>query len=77
MEQVSMRVVLRFAGMRPGALCVMECGQNLAHKWPADSWDTQQSVMNVHATVAYLRQDLAGQGLCQTFKVPALVNFGG
>ena len=45
MEQVSMRVVWRFAGMRPGALCVMDPGQNLVHKWPADSWDTQQSVM--------------------------------
>ena len=44
MEQPSMRVVWRFAGMRPGVLCVMDLGQDLMHKWPADSWDIQQVV---------------------------------
>ena len=37
MEQLSMRVVWRFAGMRPGALCVMGSGLDLMRKWPADS----------------------------------------
>ena len=36
--------MLRSAGMRLGALCVMTRGQDLMHKWPADSWDTQQQV---------------------------------
>ena len=30
--------------MRPGALYVMVSGQDLMHKWPADSWDIQQVV---------------------------------
>ena len=47
MEQLHLRVVWRFAGMRPGALCVIICGQDLMHKWPADSWDTQQLVWNI------------------------------
>ena len=47
MEQLHLKVVWRFAGMRPGALCVMICGQDLMHKWPADSWDTQQLVWNI------------------------------
>ena len=49
MEQIIMRVVWRFAGMRPGALCVMECGQSLVHKWLVDNWVTQQLVINVYA----------------------------
>ena len=40
MGQLPMRVVWRFAGMRLGALCVMNLGQEVMHKWPADSWDT-------------------------------------
>ena len=47
MEQQHLRVVWRFAGMRPGALCVMDPGLDLMHKWPADSWDTQQLVWNI------------------------------
>ena len=30
--------------MRLGAPCVMDSGQDLMHKWPADSWDTLQVV---------------------------------
>ena len=30
-----MKDVWRYAGMRPGALCVMTFGQDLMHKWPA------------------------------------------
>ena len=48
MEQLSMRVVWRFAGMRPGALCVMGSGQDLMHKWPADSLVTWQMVRNTY-----------------------------
>ena len=44
MEVHHLKVVWRFAGMRPGALYVMDSGQDLMHKWPADSWDTQQLV---------------------------------
>ena len=40
----NLKVVLRSAGMRPGALCVMTFGLDLMHKWPADSLDTQQQV---------------------------------
>ena len=46
MEVQHLKVVWRFAGMRPGALYVMDPGQDLMHKWPADSWDTQQLVSN-------------------------------
>ena len=46
MEQLSMRVALRFAGMRPGALCVMGSGLDLMHKWPADSLVSWQMVRN-------------------------------
>ena len=44
MEQQHLKVVWRFAGMRPGALSVMDSGQDLMHKWPADSWDIQEMV---------------------------------
>ena len=40
MEQQHLKVVWRSAGMRPGGLSVMNFGQDLMHKWPADSWDT-------------------------------------
>jgi len=40
--QQNLKVELRFAGMRPGALCVMTFGLDLMLKWPADSWDTLQ-----------------------------------
>ena len=30
--------------MRPGAPYVMDSGQDLMHKWPVDSWDTQETV---------------------------------
>ena len=46
-----MRVVWRFAGMRPGALCVMDCGQTLMHKWPADSWDIHLQVTVIDVTI--------------------------
>ena len=46
MEQLSMRVVWRFAGMRPGALCVTGSGLDLMHKWPADSLVSWQMVRN-------------------------------
>ena len=42
MEQPSLKAVLRFAGMRPGALCVMEHGQVMMQQLPADSLDIQQ-----------------------------------
>ena len=48
MEQLSMRVVWRFAGMKPGALCVMDCGQDLMHKWPADSLVMCQMVQDTY-----------------------------
>ena len=48
MEQLSMRVVWRFAGMKPGALCVMGSGQDLMHKWPADSLVTWQMVQDTY-----------------------------
>ena len=44
MEILHLRVVWRYAGMRPGALCVTDSGQDLMHKWPADSLDTLQLV---------------------------------
>ena len=44
MEQQHLKVVWRSAGMRPGALYVMDSGQDLMHKWPADSWDIQEMV---------------------------------
>ena len=44
MEVLCLRVVWRYAGMRPGEPCVMDSGQGLMHKWPADSWDTLQVV---------------------------------
>ena len=31
--------------MRPGVLYVMDSGQDLMHKWPADSWDIQEMVL--------------------------------
>jgi len=37
MEVLLLRVVWSYAGMRPGVLCVMDSGQVLMHKWPADS----------------------------------------
>ena len=40
MEQLHLKDVWRFAGMRPGALYVMGSGQDLMHKWLADSWVT-------------------------------------
>jgi len=40
----SMREGWRFAGMRPGAPCVMEGGQLMMLKWLADSWDFHDSV---------------------------------
>ena len=40
MEQQHLKAVWRSAGMRPGALCVMNLGQDMMLKWPADSWDT-------------------------------------
>ena len=40
MEQQHLKVVWRFAGMRPGAPYVMDSGQDLMHKWLADNWDT-------------------------------------
>ena len=40
MEQQLFKVVWRFAGMRLGAQYVMNLGQDMMHKWPADSWDT-------------------------------------
>ena len=57
MEQLSMRVVWRFAGMKPGALCVMGSGQDLMHKWPADSLVTWQMVQDTYKRyywIAYL-----------------------
>ena len=47
MEQQHLKDVWRFAGMRRGALCVMGTGLQVMHKWPADSWDTQQLVRNI------------------------------
>ena len=44
MEVQHLKVVWRFAGMRPGALYVMDCGRDLMHKWPVDSLVTQQLV---------------------------------
>ena len=44
MEVLRLKVVWRYAGMRLGALYVMEHGQETMHKWPADSWDTLQMV---------------------------------
>ena len=46
MEQQHLKVVWKFAGMRPGALCVITTGQELMLKWLVDSWDTQQVVWN-------------------------------
>ena len=43
-EQLHLKVVWKFAGMKPGALSVMNFGHDLMHKWLADSWDTQQVV---------------------------------
>ena len=46
-----MREGSRFAGMRPGVLCVMTSGTQLMHKLHADNWDlTFHSVLviNVH-----------------------------
>jgi len=54
--------------MRPGALCVMDSGQDLMHKWPADSWDILQVVcMKTFKTVCsiYLLPFLSYQ-LCHT-----------
>ena len=36
-----MRAVWRFAGIRPGALCVMTPGLRLMQELPVDNWDTQ------------------------------------
>ena len=44
MVQTFMMVVWRFAGMRPGALCVMASGQHLMQQWPADSLVSYQLV---------------------------------
>ena len=44
MGQLLMRVVWRFAGMRPGAPCVMTSGLILMQELPADSLDTPQLV---------------------------------
>ena len=44
MEALLLKVVWRFAGMRPGALYVMDSGQVLMHEWPAGSWDSHQLV---------------------------------
>ena len=46
-----MRVVWRSAGMRPGALCAMDYGQPLMHKWLADSWDTHFQVTVIDVTI--------------------------
>ena len=40
MEQQHLKDAWRFAGMRHGALYVMNLGQDMMHKWPADSLDT-------------------------------------
>ena len=39
-EQLHMKDVWRFAGMKFGALCVMISGQLLMQRWLADSWDS-------------------------------------
>ena len=51
MEQQHLKVVLKFAGMRPGALCVISTGQELMLKWLVDSWDTQQLVWYWHSII--------------------------
>jgi len=30
----------KYAGMRPGVLCVMDSGLPMMAMWPADSWDS-------------------------------------
>ena len=37
--------------MRPGVLCVMDCGQTLMHKWPVDSLDTHLQVTVIDLTI--------------------------
>ena len=44
MVQPSMKAVWRYAGMRPGALCVMIHGLLLMQSWPVNSLATQQQV---------------------------------
>ena len=46
MEQLHLKVVWRSAGMRPGALCVINTGQEVMLKWHVGSWDTKQVVWN-------------------------------
>ena len=40
MEQQLLKDVWRSVGMKLGALYVMDSGQDLMHKWLADSWVT-------------------------------------
>ena len=47
-----MKVVWKFAGMRPGALCVMISGLLLMQQWLADSWDSIQLV-NISAVAQH------------------------
>ena len=50
-DQTDMKVVWRFAGMRPGVLSVMDCGQHLMHKWLVDSLGTHLQVTVIDLTI--------------------------
>ena len=50
-DQTDMKVVWRFAGMRPGVLSVMDCGQDLMHKWLVDSLGTHLQVTVIDLTI--------------------------
>ena len=50
--------------MRPGALCAMDCGQPLMHKWLVDSWDTHLQVTVIHVTITAC-MDVFQQSKCE------------
>ena len=44
LDPVPLKVVLKFAYITSGALCVMTSGMLLMLVWPADSWDSPDTV---------------------------------
>ena len=69
MEQQHLKVVWRSAGMRPGALYVMDSGQDLMHKWPADSWDIQEMVCICTSLILQTKCVLVFvNGACEIYK---------
>ena len=44
LDPILPKVVLRFALTTHGALCVMTCGMLLMLVWPADNWDSPDTV---------------------------------